>query len=111
MSKLAGKVARAFSSRQHRVVEVPEWGETIHVFPITLGQLSRINEETDPMKRLVRIILVRSRDEKGELLFDNEDAEALLAQGVGDYGPEVIMRVCTQLGLGEFTNEAAVEKN
>ena len=54
---------------------------------------------------------MRSRDEKGELLFDNEDAEALLAQGVGDYGPEVIMRVCTQLGLGEFTNEAAVEKN
>ena len=111
MSKLAGKVAKAFQSRTHRVIEVPEWGETIHVFPITLDQLSRINEETDPMKRLVRIILVRSRNEKGDLLFDNEDAEALLAQGVGDYGPEVIIRVCTQLGMGEFTDEAAAEKN
>ena len=111
MGKLASKVTKAFQSRTHRVIEVPEWGETIHVFPITLGQLSRINEETDPMKRLVRIILIRARNEKGDLLFDNEVAEALLAQGVGDYGPEVIMRVCTQLGVGEFTDEAAAEKN
>lgn len=111
MGRLAGKIAKAFESRQHRTIEVPEWGEIIHVYPITLGQLSRINEETDPMKRLIRVILVRSRNDKNELMYDNEDAEALLSQGVGPYGPEVIMRVCNELGIGEFTDEAAAEKN
>ena len=111
MGLLADKIERAFKDRQHRTVEVPEWGMTLHVFPITLGQLSRINEETDPMKRLVRIILLRARDDKGEMIFDNLDAEAMLAKGIGLYGPEVIMRVCTELGVGEFTDEAAAEKN
>ena len=111
MGDLARKVGRAFKERKHRLVEVPEWGMTLHVFPLTLGQLSRINEETDPMKRLVRVIMVRARKEDGQPLFDIDDAEALVGEGVGDYGPEVIMRVCTEMGSGEFTDEAAAEKN
>lgn len=112
MSALARKINAAFTARKSRVVTVPEWGVDIHVFPLTLGQLSRINEEKDPMKRLVQIILVRSRKEDGSLLFDAEDAEALMAEGVGAYGPDVIMRVCAQLGAGdEFPDEAAAEKN
>lgn len=111
MSALARKINAAFSARKSRVVTVPEWGVDIHVFPLTLGQLSRINDEKDPMKRLVQIILVRSRKEDGSLLFDAEDAEALMAEGVGPYGPEVIMRVCAELGDSEFPDEAAAEKN
>ena len=111
MGSLAGKVGRAFKERKHRILEVPEWGMTLHIFPLTLGQLSRIQEETDPMKRLVRILMVRARDEKGEPLFDLEDCEALMAQGVGDFGPDVVMRVCTQIGAGEFADEAQAEKN
>ena len=111
MSKIAAKISKAFASRAHRVVEVPEWGETLHVFPLTLEQLSRINEESDPMRRLVRILMVRARKEDGTPLFDIEDAEAFLSKGVGPYGPEVMMRVCAELGAGDFPDEAAVEKN
>lgn len=111
MSALARKINANFAARKSRVVTVPEWGVDIHVFPLTLGQLSRINEEKDPMKRLVQIILVRSRKEDGTLLFDAEDAEALMAEGVGPYGPDVVMRVCAEMGVGEFANEAAAEKN
>lgn len=111
MSALAQKISRAFAERKYRVVRVPEWDMDIHVFPLTLGQLSRINEETDPMKRLVRVLMVRARDEKGQPLFDLADAEALMAEGVGDYGPDVVARVCSQLGNDDIPDEAAVEKN
>jgi len=111
MSSFASQVGRAYAGRQARTVRVPEWDLTIHVFPITLGQLSRIQEETDPMKRLVRIIMVRAKKEDGEPLFDLEDAEALVAKGVGDYGPDVVMRVCAELGDVEFPDEAQAEKN
>ena len=112
MGALARKINAAFTARKSRVVTVPEWGVDIHVFPITLGQLSRINEEKDPIKRMVEVVLIRSRKEDGTLLFDREDVEALIAEGVGPYGPDVVTRVCAQLGAGdEFPDEAAAEKN
>lgn len=111
MSAFASKVSRAFKERKHRILEVPEWGVTIHVFPLTLGQLSRIQEETDPMKRLVRVLMVRARKADGTPLFDLEDCEALLAEGVDGFGPDVVMRVVTEIGVSEFTDEAQAEKN
>lgn len=111
MSALAGKVNAAFKARKSRIVHVPEWGLDIHVFPLTLGQLARIKEETEDMRRLVRVLLVRARKEDGSPLFDAEDAEALMAEGVGIYGPDVLMRVVMEIGAGEFQDEAAAEKN
>jgi len=111
MGALARKINQSFKERKFRLVEVPEWGVTIHVFPLTLGQLSRINEETEPMKRLVRVLFIRSRDAEGQPLFDQADIESLLAEGVGDYGPDVVMRVVSQLGDEEIPDEAAAEKN
>lgn len=112
MGALARKINQAFSARKSRIVSVPEWGVDIHVFPLTLGQLSRINEEKDPIKRMVEVVLMRSRKEDGTLLFDREDMEALVAEGVGSYGPDVVMRVCAQLGAGDdVPDEAAAEKN
>lgn len=110
MGSLATKIGQAFKDRKHRELEVPEWGVTIHVFPLTLGNLQRINEITDPMERLVRILLVRARKADGTPMFDLADCEALMAEGVGDYGPDVVMRVCAELG-DVPTDEAADEKN
>jgi hypothetical protein len=111
MGVLSRKVAQVYAGRKSRVVRVPEWDIDIHVFPLTLGQLSRINEETDPIKRLVRVLLVRAKKEDGEPLFDIEDAEALISQGVAAFGPDVVMRVCAELGEVEFPDEAQAEKN
>lgn len=111
MSAFARKVAQAYKARASRVVHVPEWEMDIHVFPLTLGQLSRINEETDPIKRIVRVLMVRAKQENGEPLFDLEDAEALVSQGVGGFGPDVVTRVCAELGEVEFPDEAQAEKN
>lgn len=111
MGALARKVALAYAARKSRVVHVPEWDLDIYVFPLTLGQLSRINEETDPIKRIVRVLMVRAKQANGEPLFDLEDAEALVSQGVGAYGPDVATRVCAELGEVEFPDEAQAEKN
>lgn len=111
MGLLAKKVNESFKARKSRVLHVPEWGLDLHIFPLTLGQLARIKEETDDMRRLVRILLMRARKEDGTPIFDAEDCEALLAEGVGDYGPDVVMRVVTEIGAGEFDDEAQAEKN
>lgn len=111
MGALAAKIGQAFKDRTHRELEVPEWGVTIHVFPLTLGNLARINEETDPMRRLVRIIMVRARNADGTPMFDLADAEALMDKGTGDFGPDVVMRVCAELGDAVAPDEAEAEKN
>lgn len=111
MSALANKARAAFKARKSRVLHVPEWGLDLHIFPMTLGQLGRIKEEADELKRMVRILLVRARNEDGTPIFDADDAEALIAEGVDDYGPDVIIRVVTEMGAGDFTDEAQAEKN
>lgn len=111
MSAFSRKVAQEYKGRKSRVVRVPEWDVDIHVFPLTLGQLARINEETDPIKRIVRVLMVRAKQENGEPLFDVEDAETLVSQGVGCFGPDVVTRVCAELGEVDFPDEAQAEKN
>ncbi len=111
MGVLSTRIGRAFKERPHRIVRVPEWDLEIYVYPLTLGQLSRINAETDMMKRLIETLLIRARDKDGELLFDREDADALFSQGVGPYGPDVLIRVVSELGDVAFADEAQVEKN
>lgn len=111
MSTFAKKISRVWNDRPHRVIRVPEWDLDIYVWPMTLGQLSRIREEKDEEKQILRILLVRARDEKGELLFDAEDIEAFFSQGVGRYGPDVVKEVVAKLGDVDYPDEAQDEKN
>lgn len=112
MSGFAKKIEANFGARKSRVIRVPEWDNLeIHVFPLTMGQISRIDEESDDMKRVIRKLIVRARKEDGTPIFDAEDAEALLAQGVGPYGPDVVTRVVLEIQKEDRLDEAAVEKN
>lgn len=107
MSSFASKIRREFGARKSKKIFVPEWELTIFVFPLTLGQLSRIREETDYQRRLCRALLVRARDEKGEPIFDAEDMDALFDQGVDRYGIDVVTRVVSEMAESEDDLAAA----
>lgn len=93
MGKLSDRIEQNFRQASAKPVVVPEWGLTIYVFPLTLGQLSKIDAEEDPFKKAVRAIVVQAKHEDGSPMFDEEDYSKLLSHGMGPYGPAVISRV------------------
>lgn len=93
MGALVKKIEEAFASKRANSVHVPEWGLTLTVFPITLGQLSRINEEVDVFRQAARTIQVRAKNPDGSPMFDDDDFEKLVSHGVDNFGPAVVHRV------------------
>lgn len=97
MSKFADKVAVHYQGKQMKPLEVPEWGLTLYIGPLTVGQLIEINKPNDPFHRTVKQITIRAKDAEGFPLFDTEDESKLITHGIGPYGPEAIVRVARQI--------------
>jgi hypothetical protein len=113
VSGFADKVERAFAARVARVIVVPEWDLELHVFPVTIGQISKINAEEDSLRRAARIIQVRGKNADGRPVLDDADFEAMCMKGIGPYGPQVVVRVAAEI-MADFAsaNDAeAAEKN
>lgn len=108
MGKLADEVQAAFQARGSRTVTIPEWGNrVVTVFPITIGQLTKIQAETDDFRRAARIIQVRGKNADGSAMFDEVDFETLCTHGIGQYGPKVIVRVAGEIMADIPAGEAA----
>lgn len=113
MSGFADKVEKAYAGRQARVIRVPEWDLDLYVYPVTIGQISKINAEEDAVRRAARIVQVRGKTAEGKPALDENDLETLCMRGVGPYGPQVIVRVAAEI-MADWagTNDAeAAEKN
>lgn len=110
MSEFAKRVESAFKSRSVRTVEVPEWGLTLHIAPVTILQLQKINGESDIFRRCARILQVRAKNEQGLPLFDEQDYEMLCSHGIGEYGPDVVVRVAAEV-MNDLPHAEDVAKN
>jgi len=98
MGKLASLILEDFATRTAREVEVPEWGFTLHVFPLTIGQWNAIEKEDTEALRAVRTIVVRGKAADGSPLFDNDDYEKMVSHASGDkFGPAIIARVAADI--------------
>lgn len=111
MGKLADEIQATFAARGSRTVTVPEWnGRVLTVFPITIGQLTKIQGESDNFRRAARIIQVRAKNADGSAMFDEVDLETLCSHGVNAYGPVVVVRVAGEI-MADAPQEEAAEGN
>jgi len=110
MGAFGKRVEAAYASRPIRQVTVPEWELTLHIAPLTILQLKRIQAESDTFARAVRIIQVRAKNEQGLPMFDEQDFDLLCSHGVEQYGPAVVARVAGEI-MADLPTAEAVEKN
>lgn len=110
MSAFAAKVEAAYAASVAREIRVPEWELTLHIRPLTIAQLARIQSEDDMAKRAVRVIQVRGRDSQGRAVLDEADFIALCTNGVGPYSPEIIGRVAREI-MDDMPDAETAEKN
>ncbi len=109
MSAFRERVQAAWKARGCRVVRVPEWDLDLTVFPLTIGQISAINAETDPIRRAARIIQVRAKTPDGSRLLDDLDLEELCSYGINAFGPSVVVRVAGEI-MADFSAPAPAEE-
>lgn len=103
------RLEQAYAERKCTAVKVPEWGVEFNVYPLTLGQLARIEEEPDAFRAAVRTIVVRARDADGLPLFSEEFFEKVLGRGVGPFGPKVILRIRREIDAADVDLPASEE--
>jgi hypothetical protein len=110
MGVLRQKVLDAYKEVGSRVIEVPEWDMQLHIFPMTLAQLSAIESKTDVIDKALEILKQRACDENGNKLFDDADIAALRNFGVGEYGLEFINKISEQMNSDLIVDEDAAKK-
>ncbi|KZL21119.1 hypothetical protein PsAD2_00403 [Pseudovibrio axinellae] len=94
------RVNSHYKRAKNQVVEVPEWGEDgapFKVFydPMTPRQRTRISGDHSDLnsEAFVDVLIMKSQDETGELLFNADDKHKLLTQADG----AIIGRVALQM--------------
>ena len=110
MGVLRQKVLDAYKQVGSRVIEVPEWDMQLHIFPMTLAQLSAIESKSDVIDKALEILRQRACDENGNKLFDDADIAAWRNFGVGEYGLEFINKISEQMNSDLVDDEDAAKK-
>ncbi len=105
MSKLIDRVSTHYEHVLSKgllgPIDVPEWDAKIYYRgTTTLADESRViklTQEGKTTEALVVSLIMRARDDKGELLFDMGDRIKLMNSA----DPAVILRVITEMGAAE----------
>lgn len=82
---------------------VPSWDETVHLKPLTAGELSDLLDEaqTDSHTADLRMVAISVRDESGTALFTVPEVRDLDPVGYGE-----TLRRCTEInGLGKDSRD------
>lgn len=82
-------------SEERSTIEIPEWGKTVYVGPLTMAQYRLIADakKVSDSECALTIIRACAKDEKGRPAFDSEEQEDLRLYGT----PAVILRVADQI--------------
>ena len=98
------KIKAHFDAIGNRTINVPEWDLVIHATPVSISERKAIYsgiEESDTHTPLVRILIIKAKDEKGDSLFSKADEPFMLNRA----DPKVLFRVAGQI-LGNDAPEA-----
>ena len=103
MSSAIDKIRSHFDSLAKRKIDVPEWDLVIHATPLTISERSQIYRgvvEGDDHTPLVRILMVKAKDEIGDPLFSKADEPHLMNHA----DPAVVFRVASAILSNEAPN-------
>lgn len=89
-----------FAEKEIKRIEVPEWGDkenpaVIMSEPFTLAERKSLIKlaQGDDMEFLVRLVIMKARDEDGNKIFDLSDKPTLMNL----VDPDVLLRVANQI--------------
>lgn len=89
-----------------KAIEVPALGGTVHIRPMSVAGMARINAEKDQSQRAVIMLADCLCDENGVRLFTQQDEAALL--GLPGLAVTKLMQELQGIsGLGDGDQEAA----
>ena len=114
MSEFTKELEKLFNDSDPEIVEAEGWPEPYDKFwiwPITLGQLQAIDEETDVYKKAAKVLLVRCKTEDGKRIFTQHDIDKLMSHGVGKFGPAMVVKLASAIQKDTLVTLDDIKKN
>jgi hypothetical protein len=98
--------------RKHEIVSCPEWACDVHVYSLTVGQLTRLEKTASDETSndfIAQVVYLCACDSKGIRIFSKGDVEALQDKHPAPMAR--ISKVAMQLSNSGGSPEALAEKN
>ena len=106
------RVRGHFSSKEHRIIEAPEWGSgtsplMIYCTPVTLLEKNKLYKlsKNDDLSFMVDLLIMKAKDASGQPIFSLADRPELMRCA----DPDVIARISEQIMQTDSMQQA--EKN
>ena len=111
-NQVMDRIKAHFDSKEVKIIEVPEWGDSgnplyIHSSPLTLAQKNRLYKmaKDDDLGLMVEALIMKAKDVEGNCIFSRADKPDLMRS----CDPDVLIRIAT--AIMETSNFEAAEKN
>ena len=95
MSDILDKAKEHFKSIDRKIIEVPEWGQTVYSKPLTLADKRILTRNTKPddVTLFADVLILKAEDKEGKKLYSLEDKQTLMRS----VDPEVVARVAQDI--------------
>jgi len=86
-----------------------EWETDIYIYPKTLGQFMEIEAEDEPIRKAIKTLVIRGKNDAGARIFSDEDERNLISYGIEPYGEKTLLAIYKEIVLTVDANAATVE--
>ena len=95
MSDILDKAKEHFKSIDRKIIEVPEWGQTVYSKPLTLADKRKLTRtiKPDDVTLFADVLILKAEDKEGNKLYTLENKHTLMHS----VDPEVVARVAQQI--------------
>ena len=78
MSDILDKAKEHFKSIDRKIIEVPEWGQTVYSKPLTLADKRKLTRTTKPddVTLFADVLILKAEDKDGNKLYTLENKQA-----------------------------------
>ena len=80
MSDILDKAKEHFKSIDRKIIEVPEWDQTIYSRPLTLAEKRKLTRTTKPddVTLFADVLILKAEDKTGNKIYTLEDKHTLM---------------------------------
>ena len=95
MSDILDKAKEHFKSIDRKIIEVPEWGQTVYSKPLTLADKRKLTRTTKPddVTLFADVLILKAEDKEGKKIFTPDDRDRLMNK----VDPDVVSAISTEI--------------
>jgi len=98
------------NNNKKKSITLEDWGMTIYVAPLTVGQMQEINQAKTNFDLCLKTIEVRAKDENGNRIMTPADVDEIRKFGMGMFGPDRIVEIAGLINEDMNELEEAAKK-